>query len=89
MGCDMLARLPKVFHDDKHILSNNKNSYSSLYDDKVFLEFIHDLSSYLNRVVSIKLNSGDMIEGRVLSVNKDTILLDDHNISIDDIVDIK
>ena len=86
----MLTRLPKVFHDDKFIISNNKTSYSSSNEDKEFKEVNYDLFSYLNRVVSIKLNSGDTYNGKVLSINRDTILLNDGSyININDIVDIK
>ena len=90
MGCDILTRLPKVFHDNKFIVSNNKISYSSLNEAKESREENYDLFSYLNRIVSIKLNNGDTYNGKVLSINRDTILLNDGSyININDIVNIK
>lgn len=85
-----MTKLPKIYHDNRYIVSNNRCSYRSINEDKPVIKKEYDLFSYLNRVVTIKLDNGETLVGKVLSIRDDTVLLNSGvYINTDNIVDIK
>ena len=70
-----MTKLPKVFHDN-NIISNNKKSFFNTFVDKVEEKKIINYSDYLMKDVSIYLIKDEVINGIVVSVQKDYLLLD-------------
>lgn len=90
MGCDILVKLPKIFHNDDYIASNNRTSFSSFQEERVKEVKDNDLFQYLNRVVDITLSNNDSISGKIISIRDDKILLNNGiSININNILNIK
>ena len=70
-----MTKLPKVFHDN-NIISNNKKSFFNTFVNKVEEKKIINYSDYLMKDVSIYLIKDEVINGIVVSVQKDYLLLD-------------
>ena len=84
-----MTKLPKVFHDN-NIISNNKKSFFNTFVDKVEEKKIINYSDYLMKDVSIYLIKDEVINGIVVSVQKDYLLLDNGiYVYFKDIKDIK
>ena len=90
-----MTKLPKIFHNN-NILSNNKKSYlASNNEIKKEKETINNLEkkdyfNYINKKIDIYLKDETHINGVVLSVQKEYILLNNGTyIKYDDIKEIK
>lgn len=70
-----MTKLPKVFHDN-NIVSNNKKSFFNNYVEKTKEEKTINYFDYLMKEVTVYLINNETINGIVVSVQNDYLLLD-------------
>lgn len=85
-----MSKLPKIYHNDEKIISNNKSSYIS-YNDVTNREEKHfnideNIYSLFNKNSLFVLKNGDKYEGVVISKRDNELLLNNgKRININDI----
>ena len=84
-----MSKLPKIYHNDEKIISNNKSSYISYNDvtnkeEKVNID--ENIYSLFNKNSLFLLKNGDKCEGVVISKRDNELLLNNgKRININDI----
>ncbi len=87
-----MGKLPKIFHSDDKIISNNRKSYISYgnirEEEKLYIEdSFYDL---FNKRLSYILKNGEVFSGIVVSKRNNELLFSDgKRISINDICSIE
>lgn len=94
-----MSKLPKIFHGNDKIFSNNKNSYNTYSnlrndiekdEDKDKESFNKDqLINYFNKRINVVLKNGSVMNGVLISKRGNTILLNSGQyINLDDVKEV-
>ena len=92
-----MSKLPKIYHKNEKIVSNNKYSYISYEkkinnvtnknkEEKTEINYL----TLFNKNVEITLNDGSILHSSIISkYNNNILLIDGRRINIDEIQEIK